>query len=138
MTRSHHRLSARAFIGLGAALSSVSCAGVTVRSGKAPGQTAPAYEERWHSTFLYGALAGERPYDLSQICSAGWAEIHVYPDAFTSLVGLVTLFIYSPSRITIVCAAEHVDIPPPLRTFPVPGQPAPSPDPSIGRATPPE
>jgi hypothetical protein len=80
------------------------CATTIVRSGRPPLDTPPGYEERWHSAFLWGAVAGGAPYDLAQICPNGWSQVTLARDPFTLLAGVVTLFIYSPGRVTIVCA----------------------------------
>jgi hypothetical protein len=85
------------------------CATTTVRSGEPPGKTAAGFEERWHPGFLFGTVRGFARYDLKQACPNGWAEIRVEPDPFTMLAGAVTLFIYSPSRVTVVCAKQPGD-----------------------------
>jgi hypothetical protein len=54
-------------------------------------------------------VPGVSRYDLRQACPQGWAEIRVEPDPFTLLAGVVTLFIYSPSRVTVVCAKQPGD-----------------------------
>lgn len=87
----------------------VGCATTTVRSGEAPGKTAAGYDERWHPAFLFGTVRGKERYDLAQLCPKGWAEIRVAADPFTVLAGAVTLFVYSPSRITVVCARQAGD-----------------------------
>ncbi|MDF3067672.1 MAG: hypothetical protein K0R38_3273 [Polyangiaceae bacterium] len=92
-----------------AALSCLSCAATTVRSGEAPGRTAAGYEERWHPGFLFGTVPGRDRYDLSRVCPNGWAEIRVEADPFTVFAGAITLFVYSPSRVTVVCARQAGD-----------------------------
>lgn len=100
-------------------LGAAGCASTTLRSGKPPGEVAANYDERWHPAFLFGLVALRERYDLSQICSQGWAEVRVHPDAFTALAGLLTLFVYSPSRLTIVCADTR-GTPPELPSYPAP------------------
>lgn len=95
---------------------SVACAATTVRSGKPPGLAANGYDHRWHPAFVFGAISFRDRYDLSRICPTGWAEVRLEPDPFTALAGLVTLFMYSPSRLTIVCATDSI-APPPLPTY---------------------
>ena len=85
------------------------CATTTVRSGEPPGKTATGFDERWHPGFLFGTVRGVERYDLSRACPQGWAEIRIEPDPFTLLAGVVTLFIYSPSRVTVVCAKQPGD-----------------------------
>jgi hypothetical protein len=87
----------------------IGCATTTLRSGEPPGKTAAGFDERWHPGFLFGTVRGVERYDLSRACPKGWAEIRVEPDPFTFLAGVVTLFIYAPSRITVVCAKQPGD-----------------------------
>jgi hypothetical protein len=85
------------------------CASSTLRSGEPPGRTAAGLNEKWHAAFLFGTARGLERYDLAQACPHGWAEIRVEPDPFTILAGAMTLFIYSPSRVTVVCARRPGD-----------------------------
>lgn len=85
------------------------CAASTLRSGEPPGRTAAGFDERWYPGFLFGTVHVIEPYDLSRACPHGWAEIRVEPDPFTLLAGAATLFIYSPSRVTVVCARRPGD-----------------------------
>ncbi len=85
----------------------VACAGccaTTVRSGRPPQDVPSGYDERWHSQFFWGVVPASDPYDLARICPGGWSQVTVARDPFTLIVGLVTLFIYAPARVTIVCA----------------------------------
>lgn len=85
------------------------CATSTLRSGEPPGRTAAGLNEKWHAAFLFGTVRGIDPYDLAHACPHGWAEIRVAPDPFTILAGATTLFLYSPSRVTVVCARRPGD-----------------------------
>ena len=88
------------------------CAMGTVRSGLPPGNVAPGHNEKWHAAFLFGVLEASGPYDLNRLCPDGWSEVDVGPDPFTLLAGALTLFIYAPTRVTVVCAAKKADSPP--------------------------
>jgi hypothetical protein len=90
------------------------CASTTLYSGKTPGETAPGYDARWHPTFLFGSVEYSDVQDLDVACPSGWSEIHVGPDAFTVGASLLTAFIYTPTRVTIVCAARDPTLPPQL------------------------
>ena len=98
-------------------LCGVGCATTTVRSGRPPRDVPSGYEERWHSAFLWGAVPGGAPYDLAQICPHGWSQVILARDPFTLLAGLVTLFIYSPARVTIVCAGPGAPRLPPVSGY---------------------
>jgi hypothetical protein len=91
------------------AMPALGCATTTIRSGAPPGRTASGYDERWHPAFVFGTVRGTHRYDLHRACPQGWAEIRVEPDPFTILAGAVTLFVYSPSRVTVVCAKQPGD-----------------------------
>lgn len=85
------------------------CATSTLRSGEPFGRTAAGMNEKWHAAFLFGTVRGIEPYDLARACPHGWAEIRIAPDPFTILAGAMTLFLYSPSRVTVVCARRPGD-----------------------------
>jgi len=98
-------------------ISASNCAATTVRSGLPPGSAASGFDERWHPAFLFGVLPGTDPYDLARICPNGWAQVTVNRDPFTLLAGLITLFIYSPSRVTIVCGVRGAGGLPPYEGY---------------------
>ena len=107
----------RSALGLCVLLCSVGCATTTVRSGRPPLDAPSAYEERWHSAFLWGALPAGAPYDLAQICPNGWSQVTLARDPFTLLAGVLTLFIYSPARVTVVCAVPDGPRLPPVEGY---------------------
>ena len=80
------------------------CATTTLRSGEPPGATAVGFDHRWQPGFGFGLVRGFKSHDLGRACPEGWAEVRVETDPFTILAGALTLFVYSPSRVTIVCA----------------------------------
>jgi len=90
------------------------CAATTVHSGRPPNLSPNGYEERWHSAFLWGTVPAGSDYDIARICPDGWAQVTVARDPFTLLAGMLTAFLYSPSRVTIVCAVPgDPRLPPP-------------------------
>lgn len=97
------------------ALSALGCAETRLYSGHPPGDTAAGYDARFHDAYLFGTTDGEEPYELDRICPNGWAEILIAPDFFTAVLSATTLFLYTPNRLTIVCAGEPV--------LPAPGTP---------------
>ncbi len=98
------------------ATAALGCAETRVYSGRPPGDTAAGYDARFHDAYLFGTADGEEPYELSRICPNGWSEILIAPDFFTAILSAATLFLYTPNRVTIVCAGEPV--------LPAPGAPA--------------
>jgi hypothetical protein len=82
----------------------VGCAATHLYSGLPPGDPPHGYEKRWHSSYLFGTTNGSDPYDLPKLCPSGWSEIEMRADFFTTVAGVATLFLYTPNRVTIVCA----------------------------------
>lgn len=80
------------------------CIETHLYSGLPPGDPPKGYENRWHVSYLFGLEEGSGPYDLDALCPSGWSEITVTPDFFTSVAGLATFYLYTPNRVTIVCA----------------------------------
>jgi len=80
------------------------CVATRLYSGLPPGTPPKGHDHRWHVSYLFGTMQGTKPYDLARLCPQGWSELVVAPDVFTSLAGLVTLYLYTPTRVTIVCA----------------------------------
>ena len=97
-------------------LTSTGCTATILHSGLPPGDPPVGYENRWHHSYLFGTTDGG-PYDLRQLCPDGWSEIGITPDFFTTVVGAATLFLYTPNRLTIVCARPiEVSAPHPVET----------------------
>jgi hypothetical protein len=92
-----------------AAAALAGCAETRLYSGRPPGDVAAGLDQRWHSAYFLGTTDNGRPYKLDNVCPRGWSEIVVSQDTFTALMSVATLFLYTPSRVTVVCAAEpHV------------------------------
>lgn len=93
------------------------CAATRVHSGLPPGVIARDFDARWHAAFLFGSFALHDGYDLREVCPSGWSEVRFHSDEFTLAASLVTAFLYSPSRITVICAAQDGSRPPPLGPY---------------------
>ncbi len=95
------------------ATGSSGCYRVHVRSGLPPGEAAEGYDYRWHHGLLWGLVSPGGTYDLARICPAGWAEIDEQSDLLTVGTTAVTLGVYAPHRVTLICAREtHTELPP--------------------------
>jgi len=94
----------RAWAVLSLALFGSGCVETRMYSGLPPGDPPDGYENRWHHAYLFGLAEGSGPYDLKKLCPSSWSEITVTPDFFTTIAGLATLYLYTPNRVTIVCA----------------------------------
>jgi hypothetical protein len=99
------------------ALAASGCAETRLYSGRPPGDTAAGYNARFHDAYFFGTTDGEAPYELERICPSGWSEIRIAPDFFSAVLSVATLFVYTPNRLTIVCAGEPV--------LPAPAPPSP-------------
>lgn len=91
---------------LATALLGSGCFRTTVRSGHPPGDPPEGWEHRWHSGWLLGAIEASGPHDLARACPAGWSEIETSTDPSQSLITLLTIGIYAPQSVSVVCAAE--------------------------------
>lgn len=81
------------------------CFTTTVRSGKPPGDATAEYDGKWHSGVVWGIAELSGPYNLSEVCPNGWAEITTETSFLNGLVNGVTSNIYNPQTVTVRCAA---------------------------------
>jgi Bor protein len=109
------------------ALLCAGCWATTIRSGRPPGQVPFGYDEKWHSGFVFGIAEMSGPYNLSEICPGGWAEVRTETSIWNALVNAVTRDLYSTQTIGIVCAqagaaptAPSLPPPPPAPSAPEP------------------
>lgn len=108
----------KAIAALGALLLS-GCFQTTLRSGHPPGEAPPGYDRRWHSGWVVGALETGGPHDLARVCPEGWAQIETTTDPSQALVTLLTIGIYAPQSVTVICRVPA----PPARAAPPPPKP---------------
>jgi len=92
-------------------LLSVGCGATVVRSGLPAGRPPDAYDERWHHGFIFGLVDASGPYDLREICPLGWSEMRVTNSVLGVFLQSVTIGIYTPSSVTIICAKTASDPP---------------------------
>jgi hypothetical protein len=88
------------------ALSLCGCGEAVFRNGLAAGEVARDHRERWHESFFFGTLEG-RGEHLDGICPGGWAEVRVEASFLQALLSWSTLGIYTPTSVTVVCAAPR-------------------------------
>lgn len=94
-----------ALAALAACLSQVGCGEVILRSGLPAGETAAAYRERWHGSLLFGMVEPQSAAGLGEICPRGWSEVRTSSSFITGVLSWGTLGIYTPTTVTVVCAA---------------------------------
>jgi hypothetical protein len=80
------------------------CFRTTIHSGLPPDGPAPGFDRRWHSGFVFGLVEIDGPYDLQQLCPVGWSELASDMEPLQVAAFVLTLGIYAPQRVTIVCA----------------------------------
>lgn len=87
------------------------CFTTTVRSGKPPGDATAEYDAKWHSGVVWGIAELSGPYNLSEVCPNGWAEITTETSFVNGLVDSITSGIYNPQSVTVRCAAGGSEAP---------------------------
>jgi hypothetical protein len=86
-----------------ASLLAASCYPTTIRSGR---PALPSSEtEYWHHAFVFGLVEASGPYQLHQICPEGWSEFYSEMTSFQAILRVVTLGLYAPAEVHVVCAA---------------------------------
>lgn len=103
----------RASIVLSIALGASGCYATTVRSGLQP-ELKPSVEndERWHHGIVLGIAELSGPYDLSELCPNGWAEIATETSFLNGLVDALTGGLYNPQTVSVRCASAPTPTPP--------------------------
>jgi hypothetical protein len=94
------------------------CYTTTVRSGKPPGDATAEYNGKWHSGVVWGLAELSGPYNLSEVCPNGWAEITTETSFVNGLVDSVTSGIYNPQSVTVRCAVGGSEAPAPASDAP--------------------
>ncbi|HEX3596409.1 MAG TPA: hypothetical protein VHU80_14970 [Polyangiaceae bacterium] len=94
----------KTWVALALAVLPCGCGEAVVRSGKPAGNVAAGYDARWHDSFLFGTVEGAST-PLRSICPGGWSEIRVSASFPAALIEWSTLGIYTPTNVTVVCAA---------------------------------
>jgi hypothetical protein len=85
------------------------CSPTIVRSGVPAGASPAGYTARWHHGFVLGLVDATGSYDIARICPSGWSEIRAETTVGAGVLQLVTVGLYTPSSVTIVCAARSGD-----------------------------
>lgn len=85
-------------------LFSAGCVRSTIRSGLAPGAAPKEWVDRWHHAFLFGLDELPGPITPDLACPLGWAQVDTAIDPMQGTVSLLTLGIYTPATVTVVCA----------------------------------
>jgi hypothetical protein len=101
---------------LTAALLMVGCFHSSVYSGAPPGKAAPSIDQRWHHSMFWGLWEVSGPYSLSSACPEGWAEIESHVGVTQAAISLITVGIYVPQTVSVICVApnaQRLNIPPP-------------------------
>jgi len=81
------------------------CGETVFRSGLPAGGAPLGYTERWHDSLFFGTVESRRPEPLGSICPRGWSEVRISSSFLAGLLAWSTLGIYTPTEVTVVCAA---------------------------------
>jgi hypothetical protein len=84
--------------------SATGCFTTVVRSGLPVAPPTVEYDQRWHHGMFWGIAEFSGPYDLSEVCPQGWAEIETETSFLTGLLSAVSSGIYWPQTVTVRCA----------------------------------
>jgi hypothetical protein len=80
------------------------------------------HDEKWHSGIVLGIPELSGPHKLTEICPHGWAEIKTETSFVNGLVEAVTMALYNPQTVTVICSATPA-LPIPMSTSVPPFQP---------------
>lgn len=86
-------------------LVSTGCYHSIVDTGAQPGPV--GYHEKWETAWLGGLIPAE--VDAEGVCGGPWARVETQKSFLNGLVSILTLGIYSPHEVEVVCAATGAD-----------------------------
>lgn len=68
----------------------------------------PAFhEEQWRNEFFFGLWESQGPLELQKICgSPDFATVRVRKSPLQVLIGMVTVGIYTPNSVSVLCKTE--------------------------------
>ncbi|UCF19769.1 MAG: Bor family protein [Gemmatimonadota bacterium] len=72
-----------------------------VDTGLTPG--AVGYHGKWETAWLVGLIPAE--VDAEAVCEGPWARVETQQSFLNGLVSILTIGIYSPHEVEVVCAA---------------------------------
>ncbi len=82
---------------------STACYHSIIETGLEPGPT--GYHEKWETAWLVGLIPAE--VDARGICGGPWARVETQQSFLNGLVTALTLGIYAPHEVEVVCAASQ-------------------------------
>lgn len=94
-----------AFILLAMSSLTTSCYTTTIASGKPVSPATVAFDARWHHGIFWGMAELSPPYDLSQVCPHGWAEITTEKSFLNGVLSWFTDGLYESQSVSIRCSA---------------------------------
>ncbi|APR99508.1 Bor/Iss family lipoprotein [Pajaroellobacter abortibovis] len=81
------------------------------------------YDKKWHHGFVHGLVEVSGPYNLKEICPAGWSEVETQTSSLNVLASAFTWSLYTPQAVTTCCRERQMPTKkqlPPQRPFPIP------------------
>ena len=74
-----------------------------VNNGAAPGASPLEYTDKWNHNAVIGLANFSGPQDAAKGCPGGWSAVQTKQGFIAGLVGSVTLNLYAPQELTILC-----------------------------------
>jgi hypothetical protein len=81
------------------------CYHTIIESGLPPGPV--GYQGDWETGWIVGIVPAE--VDATAVCGGPWSRVETQQSFLNGLVSMLTLGIYAPHEVTIVCAAGGSD-----------------------------
>jgi len=92
-------------VGMVASLGMVGCYSHTYNAPDVTAQAVPSVDS-WHHHVLFGLADISGAYNLREVCPTGVARIHSRNGFLNYVVSFLTFSIYTPTTVTIWCAAD--------------------------------
>jgi hypothetical protein len=84
---------------------STGCYHAVVETGLEPAAT--AYHEKWEASWFIGLVPAR--VEATNLCGGPWARVETQQSFLNGLVSFLTLGIYSPHEVKVVCAAQSIE-----------------------------
>lgn len=98
-------------------LSSAACYHQIIQTGRSPSAT--VIDKPWVSTWIFGLVAAD-PIDTRPLCPTGVAVVTTESSLMNTILGVLTIGIWTPQHVTITCASGTAMLPPGAKEFRIP------------------
>lgn len=94
----------KVLICIGLLTSSSGCYTTTLRSGLPASPATVDFDRKWHHGLFWGIAELSGPYNLSEICPQGWAEVETETSFLNGLLYSLSSGVYTSQTVTVRCA----------------------------------